>query len=145
MAGGAEPLLGPHGFPSAASSEPPGGALGAAPFPPLPPPSALFPRPPPTWYGGSGSRHPPPSAGGTALPRRGTAEGSGENRAEGLWEAAGAGMAGKRGERGGGALGLGWSLSGGSPCRPRVGTRSDEDGEESGAGDHREILHALGE
>lgn len=34
------------------------------------------------------------------------------------------------------------SLTGGPPVHPALGTRSDEDGEESGAGDHREVLHA---
>lgn len=93
-------------------------------------------------HGGSGSRHPPPSSGGPAPPRRGAAVGAEGERGQGLWGAVGAGIAGERGDRGGGRWA--WarrSLTGGPPARPRVGTRPDEDGEESGAGDHREVLH----
>lgn len=94
-------------------------------------------------HGGSASRHPPPSSGAPAAPRRGTV--GADRRGPGR-EAVGSGGGrdgwGKRG-LGWGTLGLGSAEPDPRPSRPpRVGTRSDEDGEESGAGDHREVLHA---
>lgn len=79
-------------------------------------------------------------------PRPGPRPRGGERR----WGPEGAGARGGGGSESPGWLGRGagerwaWarrSLTGGPPAHPALGTRSDEDGEESGAGDHREVLH----
>lgn len=94
-------------------------------------------------HGGSGTCHPPPSSGGPAPPAAGSGRGDRQGPGRGAVGAEGAGMAGERGGLRRGALGLGSAEPDRRPSRtPRLGARSHEDGEKSGAGDHREVLHA---